>query len=580
MSEKKQPYQPSSQGMFASLFSSGQQALGIDIGSSYLKIVQLQKASSGYLVKRCVTRAFPHAPKEDPGQRKKLIAGFIKEFLASGRLHKPLARLAIYGKGVFVFFLTVPKMSKKDLRSAVTIELKKRLPFQMDIANLSFDFFVNQEISDDKGVTLQVTCIAADRYTIDEQVAFLKDIGIQPVSINVIPDALGNALHVCARPDPEKTVALLDIGSGTSLLNFYRGRDLVFSREIPLAGEHFSLALAKTVNTSAGAVTISPDEAEKLKRSCGIPMDQELQEEFVTDFGPLTGEQILTMLRPQLERLVLEVSRTLTYYAKTSKNPAVEELYLSGGSSRLRHLDRFLQANLEGVKKIAALPVLNQIRGWVDSRQVEQELVMEQALPHLSVALGLCFGSGARINLLPAKERAELKAALAMTLVRVALPALVLLSAFFYAGSLTTAQKYRQVISRVEDEIASLQGPVDEVKQYQSMKARLEQSKELLEQARGNQPLWWGVFKEISAVTPEDVILERLEVSQIGQQRQVIIHGRISSSHTLLDLALSQYIAALEDSVFFRDARLVTQRPDIFSAVPTAEFQIVCILEY
>ncbi len=87
------------------------------------------------------------------------------------------------------------------------------------------------------------------------------------------------------------------------------------------------------------------------------------------------------------------------------------------------------------------------------------------------------------------------------------------------------------------------------------------------------------MFKELSAVTPEEVTLVRLEVPQSGQ-RQLIIHGRISSRNMLLDLALSQYIAALEDSPFFRDVRLVTQRPDMFSAVPAAEFQIVCMLEY
>ena len=83
------------------------------------------------------------------------------------------------------------------------------------------------------------------------------------------------------------------------------------------------------------------------------PLEEEAKNEFLTDFGILTGEQISSMLRPNLERLLMELNRTFSYYASNFKSPLtnIEGLYLTGGSSRLKNLKEFLQHNLKEVKK-------------------------------------------------------------------------------------------------------------------------------------------------------------------------------------------------------------------------------------
>jgi len=84
-------------------------------------------------------------------------------------------------------------------------------------------------------------------------------------------------------------------------------------------------------------VTISPEEAEKLKRNCGVPLQERKPRRiYLTDFGPFRGEQISAMLRPTLERLVMEINRTFSYYTKTFKSDLSDELHLTGGASRSR----------------------------------------------------------------------------------------------------------------------------------------------------------------------------------------------------------------------------------------------------
>lgn len=564
------------------IFAFTQNIIGIDIGSSYIKVAQIQKTPKGYAITSYITRVIPQAIKEDAEQKRKFIREIVKQFIADSKKKTNLCRLAIAGKGVFVLSVVVPYLKKKDLKGAVAIELKKRLPFQSAIENVFFDFFITGQTSEEAGISLQVTCIAADNVRLDEEVRFLKEMNIRPVAINVIPDCLGNLLPYCIEAPKDKTIVLLDLGANTSLLNFYKERTLVFSREIPLGGEHFTGAMAKgitIVNPSDGR-NISTDDAEKLKRNCGIPLEDEAKTEYLTDFGLLRGEQISTILRPVLERIVIEVTRTFSYYIKTFKAPNIEELYLTGGTSRLRNIDKFLLYNLPGLKKVEKLNTLKGVKGWLDTGILKQELVVEQAAPHLAVAFGLCFGSGGKVNLLPLKEKIEQKAIFLTVLLRFSFPLLLFLILGLYAITYGNALNYKVLINRINGEINRLEPAAKDVREYLGIKTRLDQRKQLLEKAKGKQPYWWGLFKELSNITPKDVILEKITVVEQKDPKKIRLSGKIFARYTIVDLALSQYLMSLDESPYFSLAELVSSKTDMYSPVPAANFEIDCQLNY
>ncbi len=568
--------------LLADFFISSQDVIGVDIGSGYIKILQLHKQGKKYLIRKCITRALPQTAKVNSAEKKKLVQEFVKEFLADAHSKSILGRFALSGKGVFIFSLTVPFLSKKDLRGAVGIELKKRLPFQLDINNVMFDYFVTGQFRDDKSSGLQITCIAADRQSIEEQVQLLKDMNIRPVAINTIPDCLGNILPYCLdNMSNKKTTALLDMGATISLLNFYKGRNLVFSREIPIGGEHITHAMAKPLNLSGGAVTISPEEAEKLKRNIGIPMQDETSVEFLTDFGPLKGDQLSAFLRPTLERLVMEINRTISYYIKTFKSEnLIEELYLTGGSSRLRNIDKFLLYNVEGIQKVEPLNILRTVRSWADTGILKQELMMEQAMPHLAVAFGLCLGLGGKINLLPAKEKLEQKAMFLSTALRIGFPLILLLSLVFYGLNYGNALKYKILINNLDTEISRLEFSAAQVREYLDMKGKLEERKQLMSMAKGKQPFWWGLFKELSNITPPQVILQKITAVQGKNLQELHLSGKIFAKYSLVDLELSQYVLVLSDSPYFSHVEVASSKNDMYSSVPAADFEIVCQLNY
>ncbi|HAH20502.1 MAG: hypothetical protein A2Y00_04910 [Omnitrophica WOR_2 bacterium GWF2_43_52] len=563
-----------------SFFSATQNIIGIDIGSNTFKIVQLQKTAKGYLIANYITRAIPRSIKDNPAEKKRIIQEFIKEFIKNSRIKTTLGRLAIWGKGVFIFSLNVPLLNKKDLRGAVSMELKKRLPFQLNLDTISFDFFVTGQQRDEKGITiLQVTCIACDRFTLEEQVQLLKDMRLRPLGLCVIPDAIGNLLSHCVKINPQKSIAILDMGANSSTLNFYKGGILSFSREIPVGGDHLTGALARTITTPSGSVTISQEDAEKIKRQCGIPSAEEAKIEFLTDFGTILGEQISSMLRSLLERLVMEINRTLAYYTSTFKASAIEELFLTGGSSRLKNINKFFLDNLKELKKIENLDALKAVKGWKDTGIYRQELMMEQAVPHLAAAFGLCLGKGAKINLLPLKEKIEQQAFFLITILKIVVPIILGLSMLYYGILLKNARKHKASVNSINIQLRQLEPIVAKAREYRDTYIKLEQRKKLLEQTSSHQPLWWGAFKELGTITPEEVVFSKITVVNT---KEMHIEGKISAKYTIVDLELSQYVLTLEDSPFFEQVRQVPEKTkqDMYSAIPTASFEIVCLLTY
>ena len=278
---------------FRNIFLATQNTIGIDVGQGYIKIVQLQKGRGGYLLTDYRVRAIPYKIKDNIRERTKFIKEFVSEFISQSRIKTQLGRLAVKGAGIFVFSFTLPPLADKDLRGAVGIELKKRLPFQIDFNNIAFNYFVTERFEEENNASVLVSCLAADNGVVDKNLEFLKGFGLRPVAINASYDALGNLIGVLA---PDKYVAVLDMGVKQSYLNFYKGSALQFNREIPIGGEQLTMGILKVLSPLGENITI--EDAEAFKRQCGIPMQEEVAAEFYTDFGAVKGEQIITSLRP------------------------------------------------------------------------------------------------------------------------------------------------------------------------------------------------------------------------------------------------------------------------------------------
>lgn len=561
---------------FRSLLLATQNTMGIDIGHSYIKIAQFQKTRKGFLLTDYRVRAIPFKVRDNLRERNNFIKEFINEYISQTRIKTSLGRIIVEGSGIFTFSFLLPALSEKDLKGAIEIELKKRLPFQVDLKNIYLDFFITDRLEDEKGAQLFVTCIAVDKNLIERNLDFLKSFNLRPVVINTTADALGNLIKMM---QIKGYVGVLEMGARKSFLNFYRDGLLQFSREIPIGGDQFTQGILKTLQTLFPQASF--DDAEMFKKQCGIPLGEEVGSEFYTDLGAVKGEKIVTGLRPILERLITEISRTITFYFRTYKIDNLGGLYLTGGGSRIKNLDRFLSANLKNLSigNIERLNPLKAIKGWLDVGVLRQELIMEEAAPHLSSIFGLCIDKGGQINLVPPKEKIEQKALFVLFLTKLVFPVLVLFTLIYYGFNYTRRLVYNAILDRTQKQIVQMTPKVKEIEEYFELKKRLKERENLLVKAIGRQPLWWGVLKELSNITPEEITLNKLEI-EAKNPKKMHLEGEVISEYTNLDLIISQFTLNLSDSPYFSNVRLVSSEREMFSAIPKARFEIVCDLVY
>jgi type IV pilus assembly protein PilM len=159
-------------------------------------------------------------------------------------------------------------------------------------------------------------------------------------------------------------VAFVDIGARRMDINVARHGTLRFSRSVPLGGEVLTQSLVRAFGTDAS-------EAEIIKREQG-----------------LAGKaKVLEALGPDVDRLVVEIQRSVDYYRAQSHDGALEALWLGGGTSLMpgfvEHVMRFFDT------KVARF---NPFEG-MDCREVRLDL--DAVAPRFIAGVGLALGGQA-----------------------------------------------------------------------------------------------------------------------------------------------------------------------------------------
>ncbi len=553
-------------------FLSVQNIIGIDIGLGYIKIVQIQKILSNYELSDYRIDRIPLDIRDDLIKREQYINDFMVGFMSHLRVKTSLCRLAIRGKGTFPFYFLLPFIPRKDLRGAVSLEVKKRIPSPLTLKDVYFNYLITKMLGED--TSSRVTCIAIKNDILDKHISFLKKFNLLPVAINTKADALGN---VVGKIEGDNFLAVLDMGIKESYLNFYKGHCLQFSREIPFGGEHLTKGIYSALSVLGSNITL--EHAEMFKKQYGIPMKEEATVQFYTDFGAVKGYQITTALRPFLEKLVIEISRTASFHFRTYHIKSLEKLYITGGTSHTKNIDKFLTANLSNlsIKGVEKLNPLNAI--LKDNRESSQGIISEDVSSHLTVVLGLCLDKGGKINLVPPKERMEQKLFFMMFLTKFIVPLVIIAILAFYAAAYSKINVYKKINKQANIEIDSVSEKVKLIEEYYGIKGKLSDKGKILQNAVGRQPLWAGILKEISNITPIEAVLESLESESLNNQKKIIILGEVVSDSKEPSLIISQYTRELNRSPYFNNVDFTSSR-DMYSEIPRATFEIVCEILY
>ncbi len=346
------------------LFGKKKSVAGLDIGSSSIKMVELDgKANSLNLV----SLGFENLPDETiiDGQIMEMntVSNVIQNVCSNNNVDADHVVTGVSGHSVIIKNIVLPAMSQEELEESIDWHAEEHIPY--DLSDVSLDYQITATNSDSTNVLIA----ACKRERIDNIRQAVQMAGKEPFVIDVDTFALQNCYELNYQPDESQVVTLLNIGASTMNVNIVKGTRSLFTRDITVGGSQFTDVLQRSLG-------VSFQQAEALKR--GVNNAVEGVEE--TAIEPLINNVT--------EIVAMEIQKTFDFYRATTEDTqtVVQKILISGGGSKLQGLAQDLSARLE-----LPVEVLDPFRNIkVDSRKFDPDY-MSEIMPEMAVAVGLAM---------------------------------------------------------------------------------------------------------------------------------------------------------------------------------------------
>jgi len=345
----------------------GKSMIGLDIGSSTVKAVEIEMKGRGggfELTHMGVAKLPSEAIVQGAFLNSGAIANAIREAIDNGNIKTKHAASAVCGHSVIVKKVSLPVMSRAELDEQIRWEAEQYIPFDVNEVNLDF------QILDSKGTEgqMDVLLVAAKKDLIDDYVQVITEAGLIPAVIDVAAFAVENAYEANYEANPAEAVALVNIGAQVVNINIVLDGAPAFTRDITTAGNQYTEEIQK-------ALTVSFDEAERLK----------LGGKSSEDSKEVVPQEVEQAMQNVSETVIGEISRSLDFFAATTSDSRIEKVYLSGGSSRVTGFENAFHERT-GLK----VELLNPLSQMAPNSKFDPELLNELA-PSLCVSVGLAM---------------------------------------------------------------------------------------------------------------------------------------------------------------------------------------------
>ncbi|MFW6206295.1 MAG: type IV pilus biogenesis protein PilM, partial [Gemmatimonadota bacterium] len=230
------------------LFGGKKTSLGLDIGSGFVKLVEVDHSGDRPEVTLVAMRPLlPDAIVEgevmDPGLVADTIQGLFTEVGVKGKN----VVTAVGGHDVIIKKIEMDRMGESDAREVIRWEAEQHVPFDIKSVELDFQILDPEE----EGLQMEVLLVAAKRELVDNKVNLLLDAGISPEVIDVDAFALHNAFERNYPQAMDGTVGLVNIGHETTNVNVLEDGVPILTRDIPYGSRRLREDLQREVGLTA-----------------------------------------------------------------------------------------------------------------------------------------------------------------------------------------------------------------------------------------------------------------------------------------------------------------------------------------
>lgn len=341
------------------MFFSSSKVIGLDIGSSSIKLADLTTTKKGVELNNFAFIPTPTAAITNGEITDSiLVAETVKSAYKENSFKTKNTCVGLPGSAVILKKISIPKTDPKNLRDQVQYEAAQYLPF--DLNQVTIDF---HQLSFSQSVeNMDILVAAAQNEFILTYLESLHLAGLKCSILDVSSLALANIFEVNYGKTTEP-VALFNFGSGvTNFIVLLQG-EVIFSRDIPVGGFQFTNEISKNMS-------ITFEEAESLK----ISMSQQGE----------VPEETRGYMNMALEHVTEEIRNSIDFYTANANGLMISKAYYTGGAS----LTQGLVEHLADSTKLE-FEVFNPLLKVTPTNKKLTQAYLQQISPFIAVACGL-----------------------------------------------------------------------------------------------------------------------------------------------------------------------------------------------
>jgi type IV pilus assembly protein PilM len=351
-----------------SLLTPKRQLVGLDIGSSGIKLVQLKENRGRYILQKFGFKPLePEVIVDGTVMDEGRVVSAIRELFNELSVKVKQVAVSISGHAVIIKKISLPPMPDDELEGQVKLAAEQYIPFDINEVNIDFHVLPAAEGEASEG-EMSVILVAAKKDKINELTELVKGAGLVPMVMDVDAFAIEN-MHAINYPmSQDETTALVNVGASVMNINIVSKGTSLFTRDIPIGGNRYTESIQRELG-------LSYEDAEALKKG-----------------GKASGSNQAAAAQSVIEsvnaEVASEIARTIDYFKSTVTEGEVQQVLLCGGGAQIAGLVKQLRDRMHAVVEVA-----NPFAEVDTSGSDFDQATLADLAPMASVGVGLALRS-------------------------------------------------------------------------------------------------------------------------------------------------------------------------------------------
>lgn len=313
---------------FKRLLYGSEDVFGLDVGSSYVKAVQLRQDEQGYSV---VTAGWSQIAQDGANDRAKIdnVVKAIRKCIKSAQIKTKYAVCGISGPSVALRRFRFPAIGAEEIETAVLSEAQQACPFEQGQFIVDYQLFENNTVDDlrepsksQKSRAIRGVLAAATMDIIGHKSQVVKAASLSCVLIDVDGLALLNCFLECEKHERGEPIGVICVGSKITNFAILGVDGVPFVRDISHAADEIVADIANKQNVSS---------------------------QVVRDILDGSSDKDIAEFEGSMERvcagLTGDIVQTLRYYS-AQEGQTVRRIYVCGGFARAKGFVELLDSQL------------------------------------------------------------------------------------------------------------------------------------------------------------------------------------------------------------------------------------------